>query len=62
VTAFDPIGAKGKELLRIPIEPDGDYEWALSPDGFEIAYLKQRWNADQSTLFPCVAAKLVPLR
>ena len=37
--SFDPLGGKGKELLRIPLEPGtgagvgGDYAWQLSPDG-----------------------------
>jgi len=52
LTAFDPIGGKGKELLRIPTEPDGGYHWALSPDGSEIAYLKEHWNADQIHFIP----------
>ena len=48
LTAFDPIVGKGKELLRIPVEgPDDGYIWNLSPDGSEVAYAKQAWNADQ---------------
>jgi eukaryotic-like serine/threonine-protein kinase len=52
LTAFDPIAGKGKELLRIPIEPEGDYHWALSPDGAEVAYLKQHWASDQVHFIP----------
>ena len=37
-TAFDPIAGKGKELLRIPADPGG-YNWMLSPDGSEVAFL-----------------------
>ena len=57
LTAFDPIGGKGKELLRIPTDPDGDYHWALSPDGSEIAYLKGHWNADQIYFIPLHGGK-----
>ncbi len=52
VTAFDAIAGKGKELLRFPTEPNGNYHWAISPDGLQIAYLKQHWNADQIHFIP----------
>ena len=57
LTAFDPIGGKGKELLRIPTDRDGDYHWALSSDGSEIAYLKGHWNADQIYFIPLHGGK-----
>jgi len=57
LTAFDPTGGKGKELLRIPTDPDGDYHWALSPDGADIAYLKGHWNANQIYLVPLAGGK-----
>ncbi len=52
LTAFDPMDGKGKLLLHIPTEPDGDYHWAISPDGLQIAYLKEHWNADQIHFIP----------
>jgi Tol biopolymer transport system component len=40
ITALDPAGGKGKELLRIPTEPGAEYRWGLSPDGSQVAILK----------------------
>lgn len=39
ITPFDSSGVKGKELLRIPTDPTGEYHWGLSPDGSQIAIL-----------------------
>jgi Tol biopolymer transport system component len=47
ITAFDPAGGKGKELLRIPTEPGATYHWGLSPDGTQVDMLKTDWNAGQ---------------
>jgi Tol biopolymer transport system component len=50
VASLEPLGASGKELLRIPLEPGSsaavgfDYDWQLSPDGLWIAILKRREN------------------
>jgi hypothetical protein len=47
ITAFDPAAGKGKELLRIPIEPGGQYHWAPSPDGSQVAIFKREWSSGQ---------------
>jgi serine/threonine protein kinase len=51
ITSFEPAGGKGKELLRIPVEPREDYSWALAPDGSQIAILKRDWNAGEIRFF-----------
>jgi serine/threonine protein kinase/Tol biopolymer transport system component len=51
ITAFDPIGGKGKELLRVSIEPDQGYGWMLSPDGSQIAFVKEHGNPNKVQLF-----------
>jgi len=38
-TAFDPLQGRGPELARFDIDPQGNYDWALSPDGTRIAVL-----------------------
>ena len=56
VTSFDPLGGKGKELLRIPLEPGSsavlghDYTWQLSPDGSRIGIGKR--HSDRIWLLP----------
>ncbi len=47
-TAVDPQNGRGRELSRadvelgqFDIEPQGDYVWALSPDGSRIAFLNK---------------------
>jgi Tol biopolymer transport system component len=52
LTAFDPRGGKGKELLRIPIEPTSGYLDSLSPDGTQLAIAKGDWNAVQVRFIP----------
>ena len=52
LTAFDPVAGKGKELLRIPTEPGGTYTWALSPDGSQVAYVKEDLYAGQVHFIP----------
>jgi serine/threonine protein kinase/Tol biopolymer transport system component len=50
INAFDPLGGKGKELLRIPLEPGtsagigDDYAWQLSPNGLWIGIVKKHEN------------------
>jgi len=50
VASLDPLGAREKELLRIPLEPGssadvgGDYAWQLSPDGSRIGIVKRHEN------------------
>jgi Tol biopolymer transport system component len=39
-TAFDPLKARGRELLKFDTSPDSDYNWDLSPDATRIAILK----------------------
>jgi len=51
ITAFDPIGGKGKELLRISIEPSENYGWMLSPDGSQIAVVKEHGNPNRVQFF-----------
>jgi hypothetical protein len=41
-TAFDPLQGRGRELTRFDIDPQSNYDWALSPDGTRIAVLKMR--------------------
>ena len=47
ITAFDPTGGLGKELVRIPLQAGSnadigfDYWWEISPDGTQIAILKR---------------------
>jgi Tol biopolymer transport system component len=38
LTAFDPLGGRGRELARIESDPNKYYNLALSPDGTRIAY------------------------
>lgn len=33
VTSFDAVHGRGRELARIPVQPDQPHGWALSPDG-----------------------------
>jgi serine/threonine protein kinase len=41
-SALEPAGRRGRELLRVEADPDGDYRWALAPDGARIALLDTR--------------------
>jgi Tol biopolymer transport system component len=52
LTAFDPLGGKGKELLRIPVEPTATYMQALSPDGSRVAIAKIDWNTARVRFIP----------
>jgi len=47
VQSFDPVLGKGHELLRIPVDPGGDYHWSLSPDGAQVGLLKSEWGSNQ---------------
>ena len=38
LTAFDPLGGRGRELARIESDPNKYFNWDLSPDGTRIAY------------------------
>jgi len=38
LTAFDPLGGRGRELARIESDPNKYYNLDLSPDGTRIAY------------------------
>jgi Tol biopolymer transport system component len=51
LTSFDPVAGKGKELMRIPAEPDYRH-WAISPDGKVVAFLREHWNAHQISFIP----------
>jgi hypothetical protein len=50
ISSFDPLSARQKDLLRIPLEPGRDagvgldYAWQLSPDGLWIAIAKRHGN------------------
>ena len=38
ISSFDPVKGRGRELTRINLDPDlSVYNWALSPDGSQIA-------------------------
>ena len=53
VTGFDPMSGNRKELLRVPIEPGGNYTGAApSPDGAIFAILKSDWNANTIRFIP----------
>jgi eukaryotic-like serine/threonine-protein kinase len=41
-TAFDPLKGRGRELTRFDTDAQGNYEWALSPDGSRIAILNNQ--------------------
>jgi len=47
VTAFNPNTGNGAELLRIPVDPNGDYDWSPSPDGSQFGILKSDWDLNQ---------------
>lgn len=40
-----------RELLRIPVDPESDYHWALSPNGLLVGLLKSEWGSDQIRFF-----------
>jgi hypothetical protein len=50
ITAFNPGGGPGRELVRIPVEAGSsadigfDYSWQLSPDGSQIGIVKRHGN------------------
>jgi len=52
VTAFDPLGGKGKELVRIPTEPGSEYQWALSPNGSQVAVWQSAGRENQIRFIP----------
>jgi serine/threonine protein kinase/Tol biopolymer transport system component len=52
ITAFDAIAGKGKELLRIPIKPSEGYGWMLSPDGSQVALVKEHGNPNKVQFIP----------
>jgi Tol biopolymer transport system component len=47
ITAFDTLGGKSKELLRVPVQPAATYMHSLSPDGSQFALAKIDSNAVQ---------------
>ncbi len=49
-TAFDPVGGRGAELLRLEISDDPLFGWDLSPDGSRIAFVDQRLGGDRIRL------------
>jgi eukaryotic-like serine/threonine-protein kinase len=51
IRSFGLSDGKGEELLRIALEPAGDYRWAISPDGTQVSILKSDWNTNQIRLF-----------
>jgi serine/threonine protein kinase len=51
LSAFDPLRGKGKELVRIDIEPTVvRYHWTLSPDGSQIAFSTE--SREESRIHP----------
>lgn len=63
ITGFDPGGGRRWELPRIPIEPGADYHWSPSPDGSEMAVLRNDWDANQVWFIPLRggATRKIPL-
>jgi len=51
IQAFDLTSGKGKELLRIPIEPGANYHWGIAPDGSLLGILRDDWGANEIRLF-----------
>jgi hypothetical protein len=51
VKSFDPLTGRVGELLRIPVDPESDYHWALSPNGLLIGLLKSEWGSEQIRFF-----------
>ncbi len=51
VMSFGLTSGKGKELLRIPLEPWARYHWGLSPDGSQVGILKSAWGENQIRFF-----------
>lgn len=47
IKSFDPSHGRRKELLRIPVEGAAAQQWALSPDGSQVAILRMAWGANQ---------------
>ena len=43
-SSFDPVKGRGRELCRIAVEPNRDYNWNLSPDGTYISAAKAEEN------------------
>jgi Tol biopolymer transport system component len=41
-SVLDLQKGRGRELLRFDVDPDGQYSWALSPEGSQLAVLKSR--------------------
>jgi len=40
-TAFDPLKGRGREIIRVEVDPNGrNFIWDLSPDGTRIALLQ----------------------
>ena len=49
--AFDPqqgFGPGGDEIARIPVDPNHQTPWGISPDGSQLAYA--RWNAGEGRI------------
>jgi len=38
-TAFDPVGGRGAEVARLPLQPKMNVWWSFSPDGNNISYI-----------------------
>jgi serine/threonine protein kinase/dipeptidyl aminopeptidase/acylaminoacyl peptidase len=56
INSFDPsslapASGKGKELLRIPVEPGAMYSWAISPDGSQVGIRKHDRNTSDIRFF-----------
>ena len=51
LSSFETNGGKSKELLQIPVEPGAQYNWAISPDGSQIAIAKEGWNTGEIRFF-----------
>jgi len=52
ITAFRVTDGAQKELTRIPVQPDAEYHWASSPDGSQMAVLKNDPEANEINFIP----------
>jgi Tol biopolymer transport system component/predicted Ser/Thr protein kinase len=50
-SSLAPASGKGKELLRIPVEPGAMYSWAISPDGSQVGIRKHDRNTSDIRFF-----------
>ncbi|MGH9449074.1 MAG: protein kinase domain-containing protein [Terriglobia bacterium] len=57
INAFNSVDGTAKALLQIPVEPASGFGWSISPDGSEIAFVKNNVDANQVHLIPLSGGK-----